>query len=129
MGRVAIWLGLGLSFVLFAQNTDTIYVPSGFMTGEEYLGLSPQSRAAYAAGFFNGLTVASGVTKDTPGKVDPSWLSDCSKGMTNSQIAEILRKDIRDRPSEWHRGLNMLSLTAMLSACKEYRISKPSEKR
>jgi hypothetical protein len=126
--RVAISLALGLGLVLFAQNTDLIYVPRGFMTGQEYLDLSPQSRAAYAAGFFNGLTVASGVTKDTPGKVDPSWLGDCGKGMTDKQVAEIIRKDIQDKPSEWHHPLNMLGLLAMLNACKDYRLSKPIEK-
>jgi hypothetical protein len=81
MRRVASWLGLGLT--LCAQETNLIYVPGGFMTGGEYLDLNSSSRAAYAAGFFNGLTVAAGVTKDTPGKVDPSWLGDCGKGMSD----------------------------------------------
>ncbi len=122
MRRVVIWLGLGLGLVLFAQNTALIYVPGGFMTGQEYLDLSAQSRAAYAAGFFNGLTVASGVIKDLPGKVDPAWLGDCGKGMSDKQVAEIIRKHIQDQPSEWHHPLNMLGLTAMLDACKDFRV-------
>jgi hypothetical protein len=126
MRRLAISLGLVLGFGIFAQNT--IYVPGGFMTGQEYLDLNPQSRAAYAAGFFNGLTVASGVTKDMPGKVDPSWLGTCGKGITDKQVAEIIRKDIQDQPSEWHRPLNMLSLTAMLKACQDYRLTAPAGK-
>jgi hypothetical protein len=48
--------------------------------------------------------------------------------MTDTQMAEIIRKEIQDRPSEWHHGLNQLSATAMLNACKEYQISQPAGK-
>jgi hypothetical protein len=48
--------------------------------------------------------------------------------MTDKQIAEIIRKEIQDQPSEWHRPLNMLSLTAVLKACKDYRLTAPAEK-
>jgi hypothetical protein len=48
--------------------------------------------------------------------------------MTDKQVAEIIRKDIQDKPSEWHHPLNMLGLLAMLNACKDYRLSKPIEK-
>jgi len=92
------------------------------MTGQDYLDLSAQSRAAYAAGFFNGMTVAGVVVAESKSsRSGVMWLGDCGRGMTNTQMAEIIRKGIQDNPSEWHHQLNQLSTTAMLNACKDFR--------
>jgi hypothetical protein len=116
MRQVLIWLGLCL--VLTAQDTE-LTIPNGFMTGQDYLNLSAQSRADYAVGFFNGMTVA-GVISSESKKSAATWLSDWSKGMTNTQVAEIIRKEIADHPAEWNYRLNRLSASAMLDACKSY---------
>jgi hypothetical protein len=119
--------------MLVAQNADYVYIPGGLLTGEDYLELGAQSRVAYAAGFFNGMSVAAAVVGDTASSGSAvsrrvTWLGACSKGMTDKQIAEIIRKEIQERPAEWHQPLNVLGLTAMLNACKEYRSSQPAGK-
>jgi hypothetical protein len=116
--RRLIVFSIGLT--LAAQNTETVTIAGGFMRGENYLALDPQERAAYAAGFINGMSIAAPVltTGHSPG--EPRWITDCTKEMSQRQIAEIIRKSIQDRPAEWHESLNVLGLNAMLSACKAY---------
>ena len=114
-----------LCLTLAAQNTGPFTVMGGFMNGNAYLDLGASERTAYAAGFVNGMSVAALVLNTDKSQREPRWLTDCTKGMTDHQIAEIIRKDIRDRPAEWHRGLNGLSLNAMLQACKPYYADAP----
>jgi hypothetical protein len=92
----------------------------GFMKGSKYLEMQPSERAAYAAGFVNGMSVSAMVLNLGSSPREPRWLADCIRGMTDRQIAEIIRKDVQDRPAEWHTGLNRLGLNAVVSACKAY---------
>lgn len=116
----------GLSLALFAQNTEQgVAVPGGFMTGHDYLILGAQSRVAYSAGFFNGMTTADAIRVwNRPGQLDTKWVDDCGKGisagkgMTDVQIAEILHQYIQNRPTDWNHALNLLGLNAMLAACQ-----------
>jgi len=40
--------------------------------------------------------------------------------MTTTQIAEIMRKDIQDKPAQWHLGMNTLVFNAVVGACGQY---------
>ena len=126
MRRVLISFGVCLA--LFAQNTEQgALVPGGFMTGHDYLELDAPSRAVYAAGFFNGLTVANAISAlKNPGQLDTTWVGDCGKGvsagkgMSDVQVAELINHYIQSRPAEWNHALNTLGLNAMLAACQKY---------
>lgn len=134
MRRVLIWFGLSL--VLFAQSTEQgALVPTGFMTGRDYLELGAQSRAVYAAGFFNGMTLADAITRwNRPGRLDTKWVDDCGKGlsagkgMSDVQVAELINHYIQSRPAEWNHALNLLGINAMLAACQTYILVPPAGK-
>jgi hypothetical protein len=123
--RLLLPLLIGLTLV--AQQTDTrsknlarpdVYVSAGFLQGRDYLALSDDERAAYAAGLFNGMSVAHLIADVSESQVH--WLDACSRGMTARQVAEIIRKDIQGSPPEWHFQINLLGLNAMLRACQQY---------
>jgi hypothetical protein len=40
--------------------------------------------------------------------------------MTTTQLAEIMRKDIQDKPAQWHLGMNTLGFNAVVGACGQY---------
>ena len=44
----------------------------------------------------------------------------CVSEMTTTQIAEIMRKDIQDKPAQWHLGMNTLGFNAVVGACGQY---------
>jgi hypothetical protein len=98
------------------KKSDRIPYSSGFMKGSDYLQLGETQRAAYAADFFNGLSVAPLLVKQYYEAVDQLYT--CTEGMSARQLAEIIRRRIQDHPTEWHHELNMLGLDAMLNACE-----------
>jgi hypothetical protein len=116
--RLFLLVVIGLT--LCAQSTEYFHVIGGFFKGSEYLDLNAQQRAAYAAGFVNGMSVAALVLNggDTP--KEPKWLAACVSEMTTTQIAEIMRKDIQDKPAQWHLGMNTLGFNAVVGACGQY---------
>jgi len=54
---------LTVGFLLSTHSTEYFHVMGGFFKGSEYLDLNAQRRAAYAAGFVNGMSVAAAGTK------------------------------------------------------------------
>jgi hypothetical protein len=66
------------------------------------------------------MSVAALVLNGGDSHKEPKWLAACTTEMTTTQIAEIIRKDIQDRPAEWHLGMNRLGLNAMIGACIQY---------
>jgi len=117
-----------LCLTLTAQNTGPFFVLDGMWKGADYLELDTPSRPACSTGFFNGMTIAALVLAAGNSSREPKWLVDCAAGMSNDQIAEIIRKDIQDTPAEWHLPLNRLGLNAMVSACKPF-VKTPARRR
>jgi hypothetical protein len=66
------------------------------------------------------MSVAALVLNGGDSPKEPKWLAGCTAEMTNTQIAEIIRKDVQDRPAQWHFGMNTLSFNAMVGACTQY---------
>jgi hypothetical protein len=116
--RLFVFLTFGL--LLSAQSTEYFHVMGGFYKGSEYLELNAQQRAAYAAGFVNGMSVAALVLNGGNDPKDPKWLAACVSEMTTTQIAEIMRKDIQEKPAQWHLGMNTLGFNAVAGACGQY---------
>lgn len=103
---------------LAAQHVVSLV--SGYMTVVEYLEMNDESQRAYAMGFMNGVFVSPILfSKETA--VKPKHLSEiekCAAKMSDMQIVTILRKYFDDRPELWDKGLNVISLNAMFSACR-----------
>jgi hypothetical protein len=118
---------LPLCLTLVAQSTGPFTVMGGFMKGNDYLTYGSPERSAYAAGFVNGMSVAALALNVGNSNREMKWLADCTEGMTDKQIAEIILKSIKDNPSEWHHGLNILSLNAMTQSCKSYWTTTPQK--
>jgi hypothetical protein len=111
--RMFLILVIGLT--LCAQSTEYFHVMGGFFKGSEYLNLNAQQRAAYAAGFVNGMSVAALVLNggDGASPKEPKWLAACTTDMTTTQRAEIMRKGVQDKPAQWHLGMNTLGLKCL----------------
>ena len=116
-----------LCLTLVAQSTGPFTVIGGFMKGADYLEYQSAQRRAYAAGFVNGMSVAALALNIGNSKREVKWLADCTEGMSDDQIAEIILKAIKENPAEWHRGLNVLSLNAMTQTCKPYWTTTPQK--
>jgi hypothetical protein len=115
-----LFFSLAIGLALCAQSTEYFHVMGGFFKGSEYLDLNAQQRAAYAAGFVNGMSVAALVLNGGGSPKEPKWLAACVSEMTTTQIAEIMRKDIQDKPAQWHLAMNTLGFNAIVGACGQY---------
>jgi hypothetical protein len=117
-----LFLLLTVGLLVSAQSTEYFHVMGGFFKGSDYLDMSAQQRASYAAGFVNGMSVAALVLNggDGASSKEPKWLAACTAEMTTTQIAEIMRKDVQDKPAQWHLGMNTLGFNAVVEACAQY---------
>ena len=108
--------------VMAVSALEYFHVMGGFFKRSEYLDLNAQQRAAYAAGFVNGMSVAALALNGGGGTSpkEPKWLAACTTDMTTTQIAEIMRKDVQDKPAQWHLGMNTLGFNALVDACSQY---------
>src|ERR1044072_2029645 len=96
------------------SQKEPVTVGIGFMKGKDYLDLDSGQKRAYAMGVINGILVA-----PLLGAPDErmAWVRPCTEKMDAEQVAAIITKFVRDNPAEWHHGMNLLSLKAIMSAC------------
>ena len=114
MRLYSVVLILLLVLPLFSGASETTLIRSGFGTGEQYLAASEQEQRAYAVGIINGMLMAP-MFGASRGKM--RWLGQCIQGMTDSQIASILTKYLRDNPSRWHETPHAPMYTALKESC------------
>jgi hypothetical protein len=100
----------------FATHAQTRGVPihTGFATGEQYLRMEEVEQRAYAMGIVNGILLAP--LFGAPGW-ELKWFERCVAGMTDGQVATILRKYLRDNPGRWHETPHVPLYSAMLKVC------------
>ena len=108
----------GVVFFQLSSLPDTpVRVSNGIMTGEQFLrSYNAAEQAAYAAGFTNGLLATPFVSTDR-GAVDE--LQQCIIGRTNTQMAEVIRRYINDRPERWNEPLLALGWGAIVASCSK----------
>jgi hypothetical protein len=108
---------LMLSPLLCSQEPPkTLVAYPGFYTAEEFLQLSDVEKAALSSGFVDGLFVGPYFGGPQPNKMVQA-LSTCMGGMTNTQVAAIIEKQIKGRPEQWHRPFAMEALNAVITTC------------
>lgn len=88
----------------------------GYSNGTEYQSWGSSQKLHYAIGFINGLLVAPFMGADNAQTI---WLDRCVENMRGTQVVAILDKYLAENPAKWHFPLNILSLSAMESACRE----------
>ena len=102
--------------IVLADIDGPVLIKTGFLSGYDYQGLSPQRRRAYAIGFLDGLLVAPFFSAP---KTELSWVENCIIGMTDHQVAAILDKYLRDNPARWHETMNVIAWVAIKEGCKK----------
>ena len=86
------------------------------MTGQECLDLAEAGHlSTYMMGFANGLFVSS--LAGAPLSCVGSFKRRCFAGRTNSQLAAVLEKWLRENPSRWHEPCNFLTWVAISDMC------------
>lgn len=113
---VAFAMLLIVSTVLVAAAKDSVYVKSGFLTGNTFRSLGSVEKLGYAKGFIDGVLVAP--LFGAP-KVELLRTEQCVVGMTDEQVVAILNKFLADNPGRWQEQMNALSYSALKSACGE----------
>jgi hypothetical protein len=91
----AIILCAALAVVGNAVRAEGVRVPSAFITGQEFVGLSESSRTQYVTGLIDGIFI-SVLFGASPTRVGA--LERCLGGQDNKQIGATLLKYIQDRP-------------------------------
>lgn len=95
-------------------SAEDIWVKEGFITGNEYLAFADVNKKRYAMGVLDGIFLAPlfGAPK---GNI--KWLENCVVNMTDSQVAAVLNKYLRDNPQRWHESLNFIAYSAFREVC------------
>ena len=108
-----------LMLVLFlvpvsTSGTEDIWVKTGFITGNDYLAFTDVNKKRYAIGVVDGMFL--GPLFGAP-KANIKWLENCVVKMTDSQVAAILNKYLKDNPQRWHEALNIIVYSALREVC------------
>lgn len=87
----------------------------GFMTGQECLDLAEGGYlGAYMMGFVNGLYVSTFVGASYS-CIEP--INQCLLRTTDTQLAAVMEKWLRENPSRWHEQCNALTWVAIYDMC------------
>ena len=98
------------------QTTGTsVWIPSGFMTGAEFLELSEPHQRGYAAGFVNGLLISPFVGAR---ESCVAHYARCLEGTTDVQLAAVISRWLRENPERWHEGSHIASWIAIQRMCE-----------
>ncbi len=102
------------ALVVAAAFAQPITIRSGFDSGEGYLQMSQSEQRAYAIGVVNGMLLAPlfGAPKNKMLQIE-----NCLGGMSDSQVAAILAKYLRNNPGRWHETPHAPMYTALLESC------------
>jgi hypothetical protein len=107
-------VALVIHFTPMLSFAEPVLIKDGFMTGNKFMELSSDEQSAYAMGLVDGMLLAP--IFDAP-KAKLIWLESCIVGMSNKQVAAMLRKELESKPGEWHYSAHHAMYRAMLEAC------------
>ena len=95
--------------------TAPAVIQNGFLTGEDFLEQSERYQQGYAAGFVNGL-----MTSPFMGAWEncAKHYSECLAGTTDSQLAAVIRRWLKENPERWHEGSHIASWLAIRQMCE-----------
>ncbi|WP_186210227.1 hypothetical protein [Burkholderia gladioli] len=110
---------LGLAVLASSVPAQSVYVPHGFTTGNDYQQMTPIERGRFDVGVFDGFMAAPMLAeKDLP---QARALQRCSGAMslTNVQLVAIVDKYVADNPERWGDDMSVLELNAIIAACRK----------
>lgn len=99
------------------STAQPVEITRGFWKGNDFLKGDAARQRAYAAGLADGLSLAPlfGAPEHHPNLTS---VERCMVGMTDHQVAAILRKELQDNPGVWHEAANTVFFRAMKAACR-----------
>jgi hypothetical protein len=111
-------------FTLFAFSgfsQEGIHVHNGFLKAEEYVHMNDGRQRDYAMGIVDGMLLAPLFGAPTAWRDGQKIgaFGNCITGMTDTQVAAIISKFVRDHPERWNDPLNAVAFTAMTQACSQ----------
>jgi len=114
MTRIPLML---LAFMAVASSVSAesaVSIKTGLGTGEAYLNMSSREQRAYAIGVVNGMLLAPlfGAPKEKMLRIES-----CLVGMTDTQVAAILTKYLRENPGRWHETPHVPMYAALIETC------------
>lgn len=97
-----------------SASAQGVEIHHGFATGEDYLKMSPPEQRAYTMGLVSGMLLAPlfGASKARMTQVET-----CVTGMSDTQVAAILAKYLKDNPSRWHETPHVPMYAALMESC------------
>ena len=114
--RTAGMLVMALGTAADAGEREEVWIPGGFMTGEECLLVSSESMTSYMMGVVNGLLISP--LYGAPAE-RATTLSQCLEGVTGTQLGATLQKWLRENPERWHEGCHLAAYMALRRLCGE----------
>ena len=105
---------LAIPFTPMLSFAEVVGIHHGFMTGNKFMTLSSDDQSIYAMGLVDGMVLAP--MFEAP-KAKTKWLETCIEGMTNMQVAAMLRKELESNPGTWHHSAHTAMYRAMLKGC------------
>jgi hypothetical protein len=91
-----------------------VTVSKGFYTGVELNTLDDHDLGMYAAGYVDALQAATMIGVTEPCR---RALQACVVGRSNSELAAMVRKYLRENPNRWEGQSNALLYNAIFSQC------------
>lgn len=112
---LALLLAVHLSATL-AEDRKTIKVYEGFVTGQEYLDMSPSEQDSYVMGIVDGLLVAP-LIFDSGFRAQPIKTCISTKIWDGRHLSLNVLKYIQKRPSEWNKAAHQMTLSVLQELC------------
>jgi len=103
-----------LAFSGFSQQG--VMVHNGFLKSEEFVRMDAMSQSKYAVGIVDGMLLAPLFGAPDNGQKIRAFGA-CIEGMSDTQVAAIINKFLRDHPERWNDPLNAAVFSAMTEGC------------
>lgn len=110
---VAVLLLCGIAYGV-GRAQSMVFVPQGFVTGNQYRQLPIRERLAYTTGLIDGLLLSPAFGAP---RSHTAWIGECIHGMQNPQIQAMFDRQLEAKPEQWHGGANIIMKDALLNRC------------
>ncbi|MGH2567020.1 MAG: hypothetical protein ACRDGA_01685, partial [Bacteroidota bacterium] len=114
---------LTISLLIFSYEAYSAEVPSGPMSffpgllkGEEFLNLNEANQAIYVMGVIDGFLASPVFGAENKYY---SWLGNCLKDKTNTQISAMATKYLKNNPGMWDNEASLSIHTTLILACSK----------
>lgn len=109
------WIGVPWAVAVQAKE-GAIFLPHGFVKGEDFIRMDANPRADYVMGLLDGMFAGTLFGASEP-RVQA--LKRCNSERNNVQLAEVLYQYIKAHPEDWHYGAHLLFYNRMVELCPD----------